>query len=229
MRTVPAGIGLMVEASTPATCSSLRPAATALARSTLTWTTGWLAARLVATSEEPGTPSMALTMASLAVRRSAVVAALRVMSTVEDVPKPPCCEPTVILPASGMPASSLRTVSLSLPWLAFSSVTTVKLEFEAPADSSAENPVWALPMVTWTSLTPSISRSTSSTLTAEAWPRPGWCRPAGPAGRSCCFRRSCPAGRWPAAGSWRRCRPGPARPRSGSRPGASGSWSGSGR
>ena len=158
----------MVEASTPATCSSLRPAATALARSTLTCTTGWLAARLVATSEEPGTPSIALTMASLAVRRSAVVAALRVMSTVEDVPKPPCCEPTVILPASGMPASSLRTVSLSLPWFAFSSVTTVKLEFEAPADSSAEKPVWALPVVTWTSLTPSISRRTSSTLTAEA-------------------------------------------------------------
>ena len=67
MRTVPAGIGLIVAARTPATRSSVRPAATALARSTLTWTTGWLAARLVATSLLPGTPSMALTMASLAV------------------------------------------------------------------------------------------------------------------------------------------------------------------
>ncbi len=56
IRTVPAGIGLMVDASTPATCSSFRPAATALARSTLTCTTGWLAARLVATSVLPGTP-----------------------------------------------------------------------------------------------------------------------------------------------------------------------------
>ncbi len=47
-------------------------------------------------------------------------------------------------------------MSLSLAWLAFSSVTTVKVELEAPEDSSAEKPVWALPVVTWTSLTPSM-------------------------------------------------------------------------
>ena len=181
IRTVPAGIGLIVEASTPATCCSFRPAATALARSTLTWTTGWLAARLVLTSEEPGTPSMALTMASLAVWRSAELAALSVMSTVDVVPKPPCWEPTVILPASEILASSLRTVSCSLPWLAFSSVTTVKLEFAAPVDCSAEKPVWALPVVTWTSLIPSMPRRTFSTLTAAALPSARLV----PAGRAC--------------------------------------------
>ena len=163
MRTVPAGIGLIVAARTPATRSSFRPAATALARSTLTWTTGWLAARLVATSLLPGTPSMALTIASLAVWRSAVVAALRVMSTVDEVPKPPCWEPTVIFPASPSLASSLRTVSWSLPWLAFSSVTTVNVELDAPEESRAEKPVWALPVVTWTSLIPSMPRRVSST------------------------------------------------------------------
>ena len=56
----------MVAARTPATCSSFSPAATALARSTFTCTTFWLAARLVATSLVPGTPPMASTMASLA-------------------------------------------------------------------------------------------------------------------------------------------------------------------
>ena len=111
---------------------------------------------------------MALTIASLAVRRSAVVAALRVMSTVDDVPKPPCWEPTVILPASASWASSLRTVSWSLPWLAFSSVTTVNVEFDAPLDSRAEKPVWALPVVDWTSLIPSMPRRTSSTRMADA-------------------------------------------------------------
>ncbi|CAH0309136.1 hypothetical protein SRABI128_04446 [Microbacterium sp. Bi128] len=168
MRIVPAGIGLIVAARTPATRPSFRPAATALARSTLTWTTGWLAARLVATSLLPGTPSMALTIASLAVWRSAVVAALRVMSTVDEVPKPPCWEPTVIFPASPSLESSLRTVSWSLPWLAFSSVTTVNVELDAPEESRAEKPVWALPVVAWTSLIPSMPRRVSSTRIAEA-------------------------------------------------------------
>ncbi|MCY1376702.1 hypothetical protein D9M69_642130 [compost metagenome] len=52
--------------------------------------------------------------------------------------------------------------------MAFSSVTTVNEEFEAPLDVSAVKPVCAFPDVTCTSLMPSMFRSTSSTFTAAA-------------------------------------------------------------
>ena len=99
--TVPAGMGLIVEARTPATCSSFSPAATALARSTLTWTTGWLAARFVVDLAGFRHPCHGLHHGVAGLPEVLpMLAALMVMSTVEEVPKPPCWEPTVILPAS---------------------------------------------------------------------------------------------------------------------------------